>query len=202
MLTHIRRTQIGAPERRVRPRVIGATALALCLTLVAACGSGDKAAGPGGDGDPNTPRTAVPDELVGQWYSGDVSPTDYYDPNTGSWSGSGYGEGLMYTFTRDGRYEFAFQLTSRLYDCYTLTQFYVRGTMTVDQSAASYQLHPSSAKKIERSNCGGGNSDSAFQDDGESNYYQVRQADDGGIELYVRPTDGSSGWAKMRRVAD
>jgi hypothetical protein len=118
MLTQLRQRSSRAAMRCAR--TIGTATLALCIALLPACGSGDGPSGPGDDG--NSPRTAVPDELVGQWYSGNVSPTDYYNPNTGSWSGAGYGEGVLYKFTRDGHYEFAFQLTSRLYDCYTLTQ--------------------------------------------------------------------------------
>jgi len=198
MLTQLRQRLSSAALRCAR--TISTATLTVCIALLPACGSDDGPSGPGDDG--NAPRTTVPDELVGQWYSGNVSPTDYYNPNTGSWSGAGYGEGVLYKFTRDGHYEFAFQLTSRLYDCYTLTQFYVRGTMTVDQAVATYQLHPVTAKRIERSNCGGGNSDAAFEDDGESVYYEVGVGDDGTPELYTRPTDGSSGWGRMRHVDD
>ena len=206
MLTNTQTLLRGGPTRRPRSRSLrAAAALALCLTVLPGCGSdgGGGPSGPSGPSDnPTTPRTAVPDELVGQWYSGDVSPTDYYNPNTGHWSGAGYGKGMLYTFTRDGRYEFAFQLASRLDSCYTLTLFYVRGTMTVDEAAGVFQLHPGTAKRIERSNCGGGNGDAAYEDDGESVFYEVHEADDGTLELFTRPTDGSYGWGKLRRVAD
>jgi hypothetical protein len=176
-----------------RARLAGAAALALTL---AACGGSD--AGATGPGDGHGSR--VPDELVGKWYSGTVSPSNYYDPSTGHWGGQGYTSGVMYTFTPDGHYVMAYQTTSELYDCGTLTLFYVKGNMTVDASRAIYELHPTSAKRIERSNCGGGNSDSEFEDDGESGYYEVAQAEDGSIWLLTRPLDGSADWVKMRRL--
>jgi hypothetical protein len=181
----------------------GGTVAALCLAALLACsagGSGDGPSAPAGAGA--TPSTRVPDELVGTWYSGDVSPTQFYNPSTGQWGGSGYSKGLFYTFTADGRYEYGLQLTSQLYGCGTLTQFYVTGTIAVNTSARSYTLHPAAAKRLERNTCAGTQTESRYAETGESNYYQVRVGGDGAEELLTRKTDGSDpAWYRMRRLS-
>jgi hypothetical protein len=136
----------------IRPAVrrIGLT-LAAALTL-AACGSGGGSTGPG-DGD--SPRTDVPAALVGTWYNGSVSPTNFYDPSTGRWGSPGYSDGMFFTFTRDGRFEKGTQLTSSLGGCGTLTMFYVRGTVTVDQAAGTVALHATRARGLEENSCSG-----------------------------------------------
>jgi hypothetical protein len=178
--------------------------LTLCITLfTAACGGSDRAAGPGagvGGGDDNSPSSRVPDELVGAWYAGDVSPTEFYDPNTGSWGGQGYSEGVYYRFAADGHYDFGYQLASELYGCGTRTLFYVTGTMTVDETAGVFELHPTSAKKIEQNSCSGKNTETPFEGEGESNYYEVRQDDAGHVQLWVRATDGHYDWSALNRV--
>ena len=201
---------------RSRARVVALTLALLALGLpLAACGQGADTAGPDGaptgssggtpDGSPGAPGapegTRIPAALVGQWYAGSVSPTDYYDAGTGHWSGNGYGSGVMYTFAADGHYTFAYQTSTRLYGCYTLTLFYVKGDMRVDAAAGTYDLRPTSGTKLERSNCGGGNGDAPLQGKPESGFYQLRQGDDGAPVLYTKPLDGSSGWAPLRRVS-
>jgi hypothetical protein len=188
--------------RAARP--LRARSLLLLLACAAlACGTDDADADPSGpDGAAAAPSTRVPDELVGTWYSGDVSPTQFYNPNTGQWGGSGYGKGLFYTFKQDGRYEFGFQLTSQLYGCGTLTFFYVTGTMTVNAAARSYTLHPTSAKRLERNTCAGTQTEARYTETGESNYYQVRVGSDGTQELLTRSTEGSDvAWYRMRRLS-
>lgn len=194
-----------------RARVLALTLALLALGLpLAACGQGADTAGPesaptggtGGapNGSPGAPGASIPATLVGQWYAGTVSPTDYYDAGTGHWSGNGYGSGVMYTFAADGHYTFAYQTSTRLYGCYTLTLFHVKGDMRVDAAAGTYDLRPTSGTKLERSNCGGGNGDAPLQGKPESGFYQLRQGDDGTPVLYTKPLDGSSGWAPLRRV--
>ncbi len=65
-----------------------AAGAALSLLLLAACSGG-------------TPRTPVPNELVGAWYNGTVSDINFVDWSVGSWDNGG-GTGNMYRFSPDG----------------------------------------------------------------------------------------------------
>ena len=203
-----------------RPRLRRALALfaapaMLCLAAPVACTADDGPAAPSGDSggtgspspnpspgpSPGPTSGRIPGELVGTWYSGDVSPTQFYNPNTGQWGGSGYSKGLSYTFTADGSYQFALQLSSQLYGCGTQTLFYATGTITVSASGPSYTLRPKTTKRVERNSCAGTETTASYADDGESNYYQVRTGTDGGQELWTRNTDGSDpNWYRMRRL--
>jgi hypothetical protein len=185
-------------HRMRRANVRRTLTAALCVIAVVACGGGDGAAGPAGGGGP---RTRVPDELVGTWFSGDVSPTEFYNPHTGHWGGNGYGQGVFYRFSADGSYEYGYQNWSELYGCGTQTMFYVKGTMEVDETVRVFVLHPTSAKRFERNTCAGTETEVNYRDEGESDYYQVRVADDGTIELWTRYTDGSDDrWYRARKV--
>lgn len=57
-----------------------------------------------------------PAEIVGSWYTGDVSDIGYVDPNTGSYSVGG-SEGVGYAFAPDGTWQYGFLITSSLYGC-------------------------------------------------------------------------------------
>jgi hypothetical protein len=127
--------------------------LMLASLLLAACGGGGGSDGPTDPGDGNSPRTDVPAALAGTWYNGNVSPTNFYNPSTGSWGSPGYSDGMFFTFTRDGRFEKGVQLASSLYGCSTNTMFYIRGTVTVDEAAETISLHPTYARAVEERAC-------------------------------------------------
>jgi hypothetical protein len=103
---------------------IRATTTLLAALSLAACGGGDEATGP------DAPRTSVPAELVGTWFQGSVSNTDYYNPSTGSWAGPS-GTGVAYTFTANGEYQHAGVLQSSLYGCTSIVFGWDRGAVAV-----------------------------------------------------------------------
>jgi hypothetical protein len=190
MITKIEQlTPRGGVRRAKRWVAVATLPVALCLTTLAACAAGDGAAGPGG----GSPRTRVPDELVGSWYSGNVSPTEFVDPNTGHHLGNGYGKGLFYTFNADGTFEEGFQRFSNLYDCGTLTFIYVKGTVTVDESTSTLELHPTSAKIVEQNSCNGYNDSHAVQWDPERIAYRRGTDEYGATALWMlwMPDDDS-----------
>ena len=120
---------------------LGMTFVALAL-LSSGCGGGSDATGPGGGG--GTPRTTVPAELVGTWYHGSVSPSSFYDPGSGHWD-SAYGEGMFYSLTADGRFEFGYRIYTSSYGCNSVAMFWKTGTVAVDQGTGSFTLYPSRA---------------------------------------------------------
>lgn len=97
----------------------------LLVGLLGGCGS---VAGPGGGGT-NTPRSAVPAELVGSWYEGSVSSINYYDPTTGAWAPPS-GSGFTYTFHADGAYEHSGLIQVSSYGCTSSLFGYYTGTVT------------------------------------------------------------------------
>jgi hypothetical protein len=115
-------------------------ALQFPALALAACG-GD-GAGPNDDG--STPSTVVPAELVGTWYHGEVSPSNYYDPSSGHWDNS-YGEGLFYTLTPDGHFEWGYRIYTSTYGCNDVAMFWKKGTVTVDPATQSFTVYPTEA---------------------------------------------------------
>lgn len=77
----------------------------------------------------NTPRSAVPAELVGSWYEGNPSTINYYDPYTGAWAQPN-GSGFTYTFSTDGSYEYSGLVQVSTYGCTSTLFGYYTGTVT------------------------------------------------------------------------
>lgn len=106
-------------------------AILLIGTLsLAACKKDDALSGDG-DGISNTPRTAVPAELTGMWYSGTIGLINFYNPSTGQWA-NGRGMGQFYVFNADGTFEFGWQANLNNYGCSTIGMRYLRGTVVVE----------------------------------------------------------------------
>ena len=63
---------------------------------------------------PAAGESAVPAELVGDWFSGTVSPTRYWNRDTGEFVGHGYSGALSYVFEKGGTYKRYFYLEIRL----------------------------------------------------------------------------------------
>jgi hypothetical protein len=189
----VRRTLITSPPFG---RLAAVAALAVSLAGATACSSGDGALGPA-SGDDNDfgdgPRSEVPNELVGTWYTGGVSPTQFYNPHTGSFGSPGYGNGLFYTFTPDGGFVKGFQLSSSLYGCGTITLVYIRGTVTVDES--SFDIHPSSGEMLEQNTCSNTSEERPIdlEAEAETLAYEVGVDESGDPVLYVETSDGYTG---------
>lgn len=116
--------------------------------LASACGSDS-----GGPGDElETPRTDVPAELAGTWYHGEVSPSDFYDPHSGQWDNA-YGEGMYYSFTPYGRFEWGYRLDTSSYGCSDAAMFWRTGTVAVDPLSSSFTLYPHRAILHSQSDC-------------------------------------------------
>ena len=104
----------------------------------------------------NTPRTSVPTELAQQWYSGSVSPIGFFNPGTGQWA-SPSGEGLMFTFTSDGRFTNGFLANNSLYGCTVSFMVYLEGTLTVQ--GKSLTLYPNWGHKKFEAPCAPSNNE-------------------------------------------
>ena len=108
-------------NRRTPARLFVTLALSR-LAAATACGSdsgGSTGPGePGGPGGYQPPPAGdrLPSELVGQWVTGTVSGVNFYTPSTGHWN-NGYGEGMSFKFTADGKYEQGFLMHGALYNC-------------------------------------------------------------------------------------
>ena len=94
-------------------------------------GNGNEGNNGNSGGNGNTPRTTVPAELRGAWYSGTVSSIHFYDRNNGSW-GNPSGTGLGFEFKAAGDYEKGVLLRSSLYNCSMTFFAFNSGTMTVE----------------------------------------------------------------------
>jgi hypothetical protein len=114
---------------------------------------------------------------VGQWYNGNVSNVGYVDPITGSWT-NGNGQGMMFTFHPDGRWEYGYLLGSALFDCRMRMLVYRSGVISsVDVTNRTLELDALSASVTSEDNC--------LQ---ENNYVRELPADDEML-IWERSTD-------------
>ena len=197
-----------AIRRLRRGLVLG---LALVALSTACSGKSDGATGPddvdepglpGGPTDqPGTPggptdqpgAGMVPDELVGSWYNGQVSNTNFYQPETGHWDNAG-GTGMFYTLNADGTFEYGWRLYSQLYGCAMTVFVYRKGTVESDPENATVVLHTTYAKMHSEDSgvdhCpAGGNYDKDIEKEDEVLIYEFGQDDYGNEVLYLRNPD-------------
>ncbi|HXE59019.1 MAG TPA: hypothetical protein VNK43_13545 [Gemmatimonadales bacterium] len=125
---------------------VGRSTTALALVLLAGCGGSGDPAGP------STPRTPVPQELVGGWITGSVAATNFHDPDTGAWQ-NGYGNGLFYRFTADGGFEYGWQAYAANGSCVDRAMVYKRGTVTVDIATRTVRTHPTYSRVHGENSC-------------------------------------------------
>jgi hypothetical protein len=140
----------------------------------------------------DTPRTDVPQALVGKWYSGTVSSVDFYDPGSGSW-GDPSGNGLFLTLVADGTFSSGYGQQVTLYDCETSSFFYKAGTVTV--TGTDLTLYPNSGSKHYLAICSPSlNEDRGLNPDELNPIHQLYQlqTDDSGQPVLVFTLDDGS----------
>jgi hypothetical protein len=103
----------------------------------------------GTDEDPptnnNTPRTEVPDELVGAWENGSIDFALWENYREGYWAGRNATptrEAMVFSKNGDAkfyRYEFGFNQYEELIDC--------EGTVAFDTSAGTFTFYPVKGRK-------------------------------------------------------
>jgi len=98
----------------------------------------------------STPRTSVPNQLVADWYAGNITSVNFYNPTTGAWAAPS-GTGVFFKFTADGYYEKGVLLQSSLYGCTTTFFAYNKGTMTVEGN--KIVLYPTQGRIKSVDNC-------------------------------------------------
>jgi hypothetical protein len=102
---------------------------------------------------PSPVAVQPPAEIVGQWYNGDVSSVGYADPITGSWT-PGNGQGMMFTFHPDGRWEYGYLMGSALFDCRMRVLVYRSGVLaSADPAAGVLELDALTASVTSEDNC-------------------------------------------------
>lgn len=110
-----------------------ASALTLLLTLTAAACTTD-------DDAPDTPRSAVPADLAGAWFTGTLSTLQYYDRSTGEWQDPS-GSGFYFIFDDDGDYETGAVIDSTVAGCTMRLLGAEVGTVTVDGDQLTVYRH-------------------------------------------------------------
>jgi hypothetical protein len=99
----------------------------------------------------------VPAGLVGDWFWGTVSPTRYWDRDTGDFVGHGYSGALSYVFAADGTYKRYFYLETRLggdvsgiFSASEGTVAFTGDTFTLKPTKGTYRFTEGRSKKKER----------------------------------------------------
>lgn len=119
----------------IKPRRLLFSMLTVLTIAIVGCGNkdGDPTGADGGIGGGNTPRTQVPQHLVGMWFSGTIGLTNFYNPSNGQWT-SGRGFGMFYKLNPDGTYEYGWQGQVTYYGCTTAGLVFKKGTVVVSDS--------------------------------------------------------------------
>lgn len=81
--------------------------------------------------DNSTPRTDVPVELAKEWYYGNLSSVNFFNPSTGQFSAPS-GTGMFFKFSADGYYEKGVLLQSSLYGCSSTFFAFNKGTVVME----------------------------------------------------------------------
>jgi len=94
---------------------------------------------------------------VGDWFWGNISPTRYWDRDTGDFLGHGYSGALSYVFAADGTYKRYFYLETRLggdvsgiFTASEGTVTFGKGTLTLKPSKGTYRFTEGRKKPRER----------------------------------------------------
>lgn len=133
-----------------RTRRLRRTMTALSLTILggaAACGA-DEALG---SDAPSGGNTTTPQQLVGEWVHGLISPTSYHDAYNGRWVGSAYGTSVIFKFRPDGKYEQSILIQTSAYNCRTQVFIYNEGRATFD--GPTIRVYPTAGTVKARDTC-------------------------------------------------
>lgn len=123
-------------------------ALVCGAALLAACGGSDAVTGPGGGG---TPRSDLPEGLVGRWRYGVVSSTNFWNDHTGVYAGNAYGISDYYDFAANGTYKRLTYIYTNSYGCQTQVWTEMQGTLTADDER--FTLYPTQGRYKVADNC-------------------------------------------------
>lgn len=145
----------SAGQHSIRRAARAAARWSVALVFAACGGSSDPATGVAGSPDSprspgGSPHTRVPETLVGKWYQGQVSSTNYYDPSNGHWSGPS-GTGNAWTFTAEGRFTRYTLLQQSFYGCTTSIFWWEEGTVSADDEQARLTTTRAQIKSVD--NC-------------------------------------------------
>ncbi|MFO0747384.1 MAG: hypothetical protein U1F43_17205 [Myxococcota bacterium] len=111
------------------------------LTLFAsACDADASDPGSGPGEGPDTPRSALPDAIVGDWFTGSLSSIQYYDQVTGEWQDPS-GSGFYFILGADGSYETGAVIDSTVSGCTMRLLGTEVGTMTAEGDVLTVYRH-------------------------------------------------------------
>lgn len=143
----------------------------------------------------HTPRTQVPEELVGHWHTGNVTRLGFYDPTGGNFSESGE-NGSFLNFGNEGFFEAGGIMRSSWHGCAREVYSFKKGTVTVLGNTVTLYPHMTALKKsdscIAKNNYEGAGTleQERFQFnvsvDGLGNTILVRLGSDGQMMIYAR----------------
>jgi hypothetical protein len=113
--------------------------LAAAAALAAACTDAGRATGPDAPGD-GPANGSVPAELVGAWRYGSISPTNFWNDHTGTFSGNAYGMSDHYVFQRNGTFKEYTYIYTQSYGCRTQVWVEMSGAVRFDDETFTTQV--------------------------------------------------------------
>jgi hypothetical protein len=122
----------------------------LFVSFILAWGCSDDKSNPVNQPEDSTPRSDVPQQLAKDWYYGNISSVNFFNPNTGGFSAPS-GVGMYFKFSGDGYYEKGVLLQSSLYGCTSTFYAFNKGTMVVEGNKII--LYPDYGKIKSEDNC-------------------------------------------------
>jgi hypothetical protein len=125
-------------SRRPALRALRAATLA---SLLAAAACVDVTAPDGGDGGGSTPGSgSLPAALAGAWRWGSISPTNFWNDHTGTFSGNAYGMSDHYVFRRDGTFTEYVYIYTQSYGCRTQVWVEMAGAVRADDETFTTEI--------------------------------------------------------------
>jgi hypothetical protein len=141
------RTTPRSRAPRVRAHRLAHTAAAAAAVLLVAVASRDA--------DARVVHAAapanLPAELVGNWRYGRISPTNFWNDQTGTYAGNAYGMSDYYEIAAGGSYKRMTYIYTQAYNCRTQTWTEMEGTLTAD--AGRFTLAPAKGRYKVANNC-------------------------------------------------
>ncbi|UJR87344.1 MULTISPECIES: hypothetical protein [Sandaracinus] len=92
------------------------------------------------DGAPDTPRSGVPAEIAGEWFTGTLSTIQYYNRDNGEWLDPS-GEGFYFILDPDGFYETGAVITSTVAGCTMRLLGTEVGTVVIEGDEVTVHRH-------------------------------------------------------------